>query len=298
VGLLPRWFLYYVLAEVLYFLLYRVARYRVGVVRGNLAASFPEKSEKELRSIERAFYHNLSEYFVDAIDLASITERGLVERCPWPAENRAELIRQTAGRNWVTLLAHYGSWELMSTFGFARDASAMVSAYRPVKNRALDLYYYKVRNHPPRLNSVPSNDIIRFYMAHRDGIDGSSLCVALIADQNPPFDAQSKWVRFLNHPTVFFHGGEKIARKFSLPVYFMHVRKRGRGLWEQSFELMWDGTSPISEHEITDMYARMLEEEIRRAPELWLWSHRRWKYRPDGEYAREYNERYGTNIPE
>jgi KDO2-lipid IV(A) lauroyltransferase len=78
----------------------------------------------------------------------------------------------------------------------------------------------------------------------------------------------------------------------------MHVRKHGRGLWEQTFELVWDGVSPTSDHEITDMYARMLEEEIRSCPELWLWSHRRWKRHPRGQEAREYNAKYGTDLPE
>ncbi len=300
VGLLPWWFLYYVLADTIYFIVYKVGRYRVKVVRSNLASSFPEKSIEELRAIERAYYHNLSEYFVDAVDLASITERQLLKRCVWPEENRAEVIRTNDGRDWIALLGHFGSWELMSTYGFYRDSSDMVSAFRPVNNKSLDLYYRKVRNRPPFINSVPSNDIIRYYMAHRGakGADGQSLSIILIADQNPSLDAQSWWVEFLHHPTVFFHGGEKIARKFGLPVYFMHVRKVKRGHWEQTFELIWDGTSPVADREITDTYARLLEEAIRRTPELWLWSHRRWKRMPKGEDARKYNEAHGTDIPE
>ncbi len=47
VGLLPWWFLYYVLADTIYFLVYKLGRYRVKVVRDNLASSFPEKSAGE-----------------------------------------------------------------------------------------------------------------------------------------------------------------------------------------------------------------------------------------------------------
>lgn len=279
-GLLPRWVLFGPIAGVVRWLLYRVARYRLNVVRENLISSFPDKSTAELREIERRFYANLAEYFIDAIDIASLTERGMKKRCVWPDANRAEVIKQTAGRNWVAMLAHFGSWELMSAYGFYRDSSAMVSAYRPLKSIPFDLYYRRARNHTPRVNSVPSNELLRFVTAHRGGLDGTSMSIALIADQNPPVDAQSRWVEFLNHPTVFFHGGEKIARKFSLPIYYTHVRKLGRGLWEQTFELIWDGTSPTSDHEITTAYARILEREIHRTPELWLWSHRRWKRKP------------------
>jgi KDO2-lipid IV(A) lauroyltransferase len=296
VGRLPHRFLYYPLADFIYFVLYRVVRYRLVVVRDNLSSSFPEKSTEELRTTERGFYHNLAEYFIDAVSIASITPRERMKRCPWPEENRARVVAQTDGRNWIALLAHYGSWELMSTYALSPEAPVVVSAYRPLSGKAFDLYYKRVRNFPPRIYSVPSNEILRFYMAHRQGMDGSPLSIALIADQYAHQDAQSRWIPFLGHPTVFFHGGEKIGRKFSLPVYYMRVRKLARGRWEQTFEMIWDGVSPTSDHEITTAYARLLEEDIRLHPELWLWSHRRWKRIPQGEEARVYNEKYGTNY--
>ncbi len=295
VGALPHWFLYGPLAGFVRFVLHRVARYRLRVVRDNLATSFPERSTGELRTIERDFYRNLAEYFIDGIDIAGLGERGRLKRCPWPDDNRAKVVAETAGRNWVALLAHYGSWELFGTYGFYREGPVVLSAYRPLKNRPFDLYYKRARNLLPRVLSVPSNEILRFFVSHRDGIDGSPLSIALIADQNPPLDAQSRWVPFLHHPTVFFHGGEKIARKFSLPVYYMRTRKTGRGRWEQTFEQIWDGTSPTSDYEITGAYARLLEEDIRREPSLWLWSHRRWKRKPTGDAAREYAEKYGLS---
>jgi KDO2-lipid IV(A) lauroyltransferase len=295
VGMLPRRFLFGPVAEVVYWLLYRVVHYRLDVVRDNLEHSFPERSADERRAIERAFYRNLAEYFIDAIDIAGITPRGRMRRCTWPEENRTEVMNQLAGRNWIALLSHYGSWELLGTYGLWPGASAMVSIYRPLTSRIFDLYYIKARNVPPRVNSVPTNETLRFLSAHRGGIDGTSLSLALLSDQNPPLDAQSRWVPFLNRPAIFFHGGEKIARKFAMPVYYMRVRKRGRGLWEQTFELVWDGTSPTADYEITGEYVRRLEEDIRHTPELWLWSHRRWKRHPEGDDAVEYEKTYGSH---
>jgi KDO2-lipid IV(A) lauroyltransferase len=208
------------------------------------------------------------------------------------------VVDEVGGRAWVALLAHFGSWELFSTFGLYRDSSAMVSAYKPLTSPVFDLYYRRARNAPPRVNSVPSSEILRFISAHRGGIEGRGVGIALIADQNPPVDAQSRWVRFLNHPTVFFHGGEKIARKFALPVYYTRIRKTGRGRWEQTFEQIWDGVSPTSDYEITGRYADLLEEDIRRRPELWLWSHRRWKRRPEGDDAAKYAAQYGGESHE
>ncbi len=293
VGALPHGFLYGLVAAFISFVLHRVARYRLRVVRDNLSSSFPERPIGELRAIERDFYRNLAEYFIDAADMAGLGEKGHLRRCPWPDDNRAEVLGQTAGRSWIALAAHFGSWEWLGTFGLYGEGPVSVPAYRPLKNRAFDLYYKRARSLPPRILPVPSGEMLRFFATHRDGIDSSPLALVLIADQSPPLDAQSRWVQFLGHPTVFFHGGEKIARKFALPVYYVRMRKTGRGRWETTFQQIWDGVSPTSDYEITGAYARLLEDDIRREPALWLWSHRRWKRKPSGDAAREYAEKYG-----
>lgn len=297
VGLLPYWFLYYVLVEILYVFLYPVARYRVKVVRQNLLNSFPEKDKKELRRIERRFYRNLAEFFVDAVQLASITEKKWKKRTTYL--NLDEMAAEMDGSNWINVLAHFGSWEMYSSYGFHPSVGACVAAYHPLNNKAFDMYYRKVRNTFPGIKAVPMNELLRFYMTHKDKkVDGRPISLALIADQNAPLDAQSQWVRFLNQPTVFFHGGEKIARKFGLPVYYMHSRKTGRGKYELWYERIWDGKSPTENHEITTKYAQLLEAEIRECPEMWVWSHRRWKKHPKGDDLKDYNQRYGTSLTE
>lgn len=295
VGLLPHRFLYYILAELVYFLVYKLGRYRVKVVRQNLSRSFPEKDTRELRGIERRFYHNLSEYFIDTIALASISEKRLKKRMV--SLGLDELNDELKGRNWIVMLGHYGSWELRNAYALEPGMSVLVSAYHPLNNRVFDMYCHKIRHRFSKLRSEPSHNLLKYYITHRDGIDGHSVNLALIADQNAPLDAQSQWVRFLNQPTVFFHGGEKIARKFNMPVYYAHLKKVKRGHYIQTFEMIWDGVSPTSNHEITNRFAELLEAEIRECPELWLWSHRRWKKTPKGEDAANYNARYGTDLP-
>jgi len=69
-SLLPFW-VHYVLSDFIYIVLYKVAGYRVKVVRGNLESSFPEKTTEELRQIERRFYHSLCDYFVETVKMMS-----------------------------------------------------------------------------------------------------------------------------------------------------------------------------------------------------------------------------------
>ena len=71
-SLLPFW-VHYLLSDFVYLVLYRLIGYRVKVVRKNLTTSFPEKSEAEIREIERKFYHRLCDYFVEAVKMRTMS---------------------------------------------------------------------------------------------------------------------------------------------------------------------------------------------------------------------------------
>ena len=64
----------YVLSDFEYLLVYRLIGYRRKIVRSNLTTSFPEKSEAEIREIERAFYRWFCDYFFEAVKLLTISD--------------------------------------------------------------------------------------------------------------------------------------------------------------------------------------------------------------------------------
>ena len=103
--------------------------------------------------------------------------------------------------------------------------------------------------------------------------------MGLIADQNPPRRPDSHWFRFLNQDTIFFDGGEKLALRCNLPVYFVRMERLQRGRYQMSFDPIYDGVEEVAEYEITERYVRRLEAMICEHPELWMWSHRRWKHK-------------------
>ena len=89
----------------------------------------------------------------------------------------------------------------------------------------------------------------------------------------------SHWFRFLNQDTIFFDGGEKLALRCNLPGYFVRMERLQRGRYQMSFEPIYDGVEEVAQYEITERYVRRLEAMIREHPELWMWSHRRWKHK-------------------
>ena len=79
-SLLPLW-VHYLLSDLIYLLVYRVAHYRVRVVRKNIEESFPEKSADEQRAVERGFYHWFCDYLVESVKLMTMRGRCAADWC-------------------------------------------------------------------------------------------------------------------------------------------------------------------------------------------------------------------------
>lgn len=274
---MPYWFKYYVVENLIFVLLRYCLRYRMKVVKTNLRNSFPEKDERELAVIRRRFYRTLAEIFVDTINLAGLTpEKG---RSLLTVKGLEEQKERVGGRDWIAMTAHFGCWEYCSFWGLYDPTQIVVAVYHPLRSRIVEAFYQRLRN-GDYATTVAMKESLRFYLRNRArGIGGRNLVMGLIADQNPPRRPDSRWFRFLNQDTIFFDGGEKLALRCQLPVYFVKMERLRRGRYEMSFELIYDGKEEVAEYEITQRYVRMLEAEIRRRPELWMWSHRRWKHK-------------------
>ncbi len=278
VSILPHWFRYYVIADVVYFISYHLCRYRVKVVDKNLRNSFPSFSDKELRKIRRGFYHYLSEVFVSTISLAGGKPQKTILGDD-PQQPIYALKEATAGRSWIALTAHYGLWEYFSYWGEFAD-QALIAVYHPLQSAIFDELFARLRA-LKNVETVPYKETIRYCLEHQGQVNDKNYILGLIADQNPRRRSNSQWVKFLNQDTIFFDGGEKIALKFKLPVFFVYQRRLSRGRYEIDFEPIYDGEEAVEPFEITSRYVKKLEAVIQENPELWLWSHRRWKHNPN-----------------
>lgn len=266
----------FLFSDFIRWVLYSVVRYRREVVRANLRNSFPEKSDAELREIERSFYKHLADVFIETLSLASVSERQIRQRMKYL--NLDDLTRWTGGRSWISAMAHYGSWEYTTNFDLFKTHDNALAVYRPLSDKGADRFYHKIRGRFGVI-PVPMHDVGREMV--RRVRAGSHVTLALIADQTPGGPEIQNWTMFLGRWTPFFMGTEKMALKFHMPVVFLDVRKVRRGYYEARFDLLYDGDEAVEEGEITRRYAERLERMIRQRPELWMWSHRRWKHNVD-----------------
>lgn len=271
----------YLLSDILYLLVYRVARYRLRVVRRNLRASFPEKGEPALRRMERAFYHHFADYVVETIKLAHIPLEELRRRAVLENPELVDRLMDEGHPCVVMLMGHYGNWEWFSgSSGYFREAH-IYQIYRPLSSRAFDRLFIYLRT---RFGStgIKKADTVRDTI--RLAKSGERCSIIFIADQTPSRNNLHYWTTFLHQDTPFLTGAERIARKLDLPVLFLDVRAPRRGYYTVRFHLLAEHAADTPEFFITEQYARLTERMILRKPEAWLWTHRRWKYtRRDGE---------------
>ena len=278
-AVMPYWFKYYVVENLIFVILYYGLRYRMKVVKTNLRNSFPGKSERELFLLRRKFYYTLAEMFVNTINMADMSEAKV--RRMLRIKGFEEQYRAVHGRDWIAMTAHFGCWEYCSLWGVFERSQMVVAVYHPLRSKVVEAFYQRLRNYENSM-TVSMKESLLFYLRNREkGIDGKNLAMGLIADQNPPRRPDSHWFRFLNQDTIFFDGGEKLALRCHLPVYFVKIDRLQRGRYEMSFEPIYDGTEEVAEYEITERYVRKLERMICERPELWMWSHRRWKHKRD-----------------
>ena len=266
-AMMPYWLKYYIVENLLFFIIYYCLRYRMKVVKANLRNSFPEKSEQERAAVCRSFYRTLA------------------------VKGFEEHYAKVHGRDWIAMTAHFGCWEYCSYWGLYERSQMLVAVYHPLRSKVMERLYQRLRNYENSM-TVAMKDSLRFYLRNRErGIEGKNLVMGLIADQNPPRRPDSHWFRFLNRDTIFFDGGEKLALRCGLPVYCCWLRRVKPGYYEMDFDRIYDGEEEVAPHEITERYVRRLEQKIREYPDLWMWSHKRWKHKSPADLARMECER-------
>lgn len=273
ISYLPRCIRYYIIKPIVFGVLW-LSRYRSKVISTNLANAFPDKSPRELRQIKNRFYNILAEIVIDTISLVRISPKRNINLIEW--SNREEHLRETQGRDWIAMASHYGCWEYFPLWCWHDEKAHFMTVYHPLKSKIFEAFYLRMRRFSDNVVPVRMKETVRYYLRHRGGEQGIAL--GLVSDQSPRLRFDSHWFRFLNQDTVFLDGAETLAMKFHIPVYFIRVERVAPGRYRARFDKIYDGEEPVAPYQITERYVRALEKMICACPELWLWSHSRWKH--------------------
>ena len=276
----PYWLLY-LKSDLCCFIVYYVARYRRKVVRQNLLRSFPEKDAKEIKTIEKHFYRNLCDLFVEAPKMLRMGPNGYRKRLVYV---NPELIAQLEEKhkNIFYAIPHSGNWEWFGKLIPEYSHHNGLAVYKQVKNPVFEQLMMYMRTKGISLEMVESNSVLRRLVQVRDKMNA----VLMMADQTSHGLASDYWTEFLHQDTCWFTGIERIAKKLDYAIVFVSMKRQGRGRYEVSFELLVENPKEMQEGEIMEKYVRCVEHFVQDNPDNWLWSHRRWKHeRPQMEKA-------------
>ena len=280
--------LLYLLSDGLYLLVYHIIRYRRVIVRKNLTSSFPEKSEAELRSIERGFYHWFCDYIFETFKLLSISDERLLQRIEFRGVDQLEACYDQ-GQDCAAILGHYCNWEWLSATGLAfkqHPDAIMGLIYHPLRNDPMDWLFIDIRSAHKGV-CIKKKHILRYLVEYRKS--QRHYLFGYISDQAPKWDNIHLWLPFLHHDTPVFTGGERIMRKVDDAVFYVEMSRPKRGRYICEFKLLSQHAAKEPEYEITRRFFTMLEETIRQEPSFYLWTHNRWK-RTKEEYKQRIAE--------
>lgn len=283
ISLLPLW-VFYRLSDGLYYLVYHVVRYRRRVVYANLRSSFPEKSEAEIERIAKDFYSFFCDYIVETLKFFSMGEKNIRKRMKFEGLNQVKEDFAN-GRSVSVYLGHYCNWEWISSLGLHLDEQCG-QIYHPLENATLDRLFLYMRGRF-KAQSIKMDDTFLTILKWKK--EGRKNIVGYIADQVPGYNNIHYWADFLHHDTPVFTGAERISKIMDTAVYYIDVERPRRGYYTARFIKIADS---LNEHPVffaTEQYFRLLEQNIQRAPQYWLWSHKRWK-RTREEFNRMFTE--------
>lgn len=258
-------------------LCYHVVRYRRKVVRNNLLTAFPEKTQQEIKRLEKAFYLNFSDMIVEVLAGRHFSEEDM--RRFVVIHNKEEIVEHCKHYGGTLfMLGHFLNWEWIVDYAnqFADYGIDCGTVYKRLNNGFFDRLMYRIRSRRGGF-LVEMRTLLRVMVGRKNAKVGSPVCYAMLADQRPRRNAAKYKVTFFNRTVGMLAGTEQLAVRFRYPVYYVRFRCCKRGYYEITPFIVYDPENDVelAPGAITERFARLLEEDIRRDPSRWLWSHRR-----------------------
>lgn len=271
ISLLPLWVLY-VISDFFFIILYYLVGYRRKVVYNNLRNSFPEKSIKELKAIEKRYYHYLADLIVESVKSFTISPEEIKKRFVIKNLSAVNSFLKD-GKSLIAVSGHYGNWEWGSLAIAQLLKDDVLVVYKPLTNKRFEWMINSVRSKFGAI-MVPMKSTLKKLNEYKN----KPYILVLIGDQTPPKEESKYFTDFLNQDTAVFLGVEKISVKFDIPIVYFNINRIKRGYYECIIKPLVNNPKLTSEFEITKLHTKELEKNINKAPEFWLWSHKRWKF--------------------
>jgi Kdo2-lipid IVA lauroyltransferase/acyltransferase len=264
------------IAQLVYLLHFRLRQ--VGM--RNLAMVFPEKSVAERKRILRGEFTSLGRQLAELCQFQKYTKENVGEVVVYDGlENYEQAYAR--GKGVLFLTAHFGGWEL-SAFVHSLHGHPLNIVMRPMDNPYLDRMLQNQRTmHGNKV--VPKDDFVRGLLAAMKC--GQTVGILMDTNMTPP---QGVFVDFFGIPACTASGLARIALRTDaavVPGFTIWDENLGkyRLRFDPALELIRTGNLEADIVANTQIFTKVIEGYVRKYPDQWLWVHRRWKTRPEGQ---------------
>lgn len=264
----------YKLSDGIYFLMYRIIKYRKRTVRQNLALALPHKSNEERNYIEKQFYKHLCDMFLEMIKTMSISRDEIDKRFVY---TNLELYKELEkkDKSIAIMIGHYATYEWVISINKFIDFTGY-AIYKKIANKYFDKLVKDIRlKFKSQLITTKETyeTIEKNHLNNKRGVYGFA------SDQSPKVSKALHWYPFMGIETPIHVGAETLAKKYDLNIIFLRVKKIKRGYYQATFDTIFEEVNQIPNYQISEAFIKMVEKQILEAPEYYLWTHKRWKYK-------------------
>jgi KDO2-lipid IV(A) lauroyltransferase len=268
---MPFWILYRI-SDFIFFILYYGIGYRKKLVLNNLKSFYPDKSEGELLQIRRSFYRHFVDIFIEMIKTFTISPQELDRRFV-VTNNKVMLDLEKKGKSVIFNACHYANWEWTIKIGQGTSFKRY-GVYARIRNEVFSNTVLKSRERfgMNLLRKTETPKIIA-----RNKVNNVLSAYGFLSDQSPQLKKSFFWTTFLGQRVPVIVGAETLIKKFDLALVFVNIKKVKRGYYEATFELITENPNSYKNYELTELYLKKCEAQIRKQPEYYFWTHNRLK---------------------
>lgn len=246
----------------------------------NLALAFPEKSRRERVRILRGEFTSLGRQLAEVCHFPEYTRENVSQVVVYDGfENYERAFAR--GKGVLFLTAHFGGWEL-SAFTHSLHGHWMHVVMRPLDNVYLDRLIQQRRSMHGN-KTVAKDNFVRGLLAAMKA--GEVVGILMDTNMTPP---QGEFVDFFGIPACTASGLARIALRTDaavVPTFTIWdpVLRKYRLRFDPAVTLIRTGDDEADAMANTQVFTKIIEDYVRRYPDQWLWVHRRWKSRPEGQ---------------
>ncbi len=262
----------YKVSDFLSFLFFSVLSYRKDVIEHNLKLCFSECSDEQILNYRKLFYKNFSDLLIETLKSLSISEKQARQRMRL---NNPELFEDLhkKGKGIMLVMGHYTNFEWVAMNFQLFVPHACFAVYQRLENPKFNQKVVEIRErfglklfqmhqtYPFMLNNATETPLYIF-----------------MADQSPHKGKIKYRTRFFVENTPVHLGVENLAKACDLAVVFIELNRYKRGFYEITAHVLEENPKQTEAYQITNQHVAFLEKIIRKKPEDWLWSHKRWKH--------------------